>query len=102
VTAAFASTLDGRVAHDPLSRRAQSALHDARTRPLVTTASGVPAPDRPRVHAVLVDASVHAFRIGIGIAGLLVILGGVVSLVGIENPRVRVPAPTSAPTGRRG
>jgi hypothetical protein len=102
VTAAFASTLDGRVAHDPLSRRAQTALHEARTRPLVTTASGVPASDRPRVHAALVDASVHAFRIGIGIAGLLVILGGVVSLVGIENPRTRAPAPTGAPTGRRG
>ena len=102
VTAAFASTLDGRVAHDTLSRRAQTALHEARTRPLVTTASGVPASDRPRVHAALVDASVHAFRIGIGIAGLLVILGGVVSLVGIENPRTRAPAPTSAPTGRRG
>jgi EmrB/QacA subfamily drug resistance transporter len=102
VTAAFASTLDGRVAHDPLSRRAQTALHEARTRPLVTTASGVPASDRPRVHAALVDASVRAFRIGIGIAGLLVILGGVVSLVGIENPRSRAPAPTSAPTGRRG
>ena len=34
----------------------------------------------------------HAFRIGIGIAGLLAILGGVVALVGIENPRRREPA----------
>ena len=88
VAAAFASTLDGRVADDPLSRQARSALHAARTRPLVTTAAGVP-------HEALVDASVHAFRIGIAIAGLLVILGGVISLVGIENPRRRgsLPAP---------
>ena len=102
VTAAFASALDGRVAHDPLSRQGKTALHAARTRPLVTTASGVPASDRPRVHAALVDASVHAFRIGIGIAGLLVILGGVVSLVGIENPRARAPAPAGASTAPRG
>ncbi len=66
------------------------------------TAAGVPASDRPGVHAALVDASVHAFRIGIGIAGLLVILGGVVSLVGIENPRARAPAPAGASTGPRG
>ncbi len=55
----------------------------------MTSASGVPAADRPVVDAALVDASVHAFRIGIAIAGLLAILGGVVALVGIENPRRR-------------
>jgi EmrB/QacA subfamily drug resistance transporter len=100
VSTTFAARLDHTVAHDPLSQQARTALHAARTRPLVTTASGVPAADRPRVHTALVDASVHAFRIGIGIAGLLVVLGGVVSLVGIENPRMRRPA--TAPTGRRG
>ena len=86
VAAAFASNLDRRV--DPATRQAQAALRAARMRPLVTTASGVP-------HEALVDASVHAFRIGVGIAGLLVILGGVISLVGIENPRRRgsLPAP---------
>ena len=87
VSATFAARLDHTVAHDPLSRQARTALHAARTRPLVTTPSEVPTADRPRVHTALVDASVHAFRIGIGIAGLLVVLGGVVSLVGIENPR---------------
>ena len=86
VAAAFASNLDRRV--DPATQQAQAALRAARMRPLVTTASGVP-------HEALVDASVHAFRIGVGIAGLLVILGGVISLVGIENPRRRgsLPAP---------
>ena len=102
VSTTFAARLDHNVAHDPLSRQTRAALHQARTRPLVTTASGVPAADRPRVHTALVDASVHAFRIGIGIAGLLVVLGGVVSLVGIENPRARARRPAAAPTGRRG
>ena len=92
VSASFAARLDHDVAHDPLSPRARTALSTARTRPLVTGAAGVPAAERPGVHAALVDASVHAFRIGIGIAGLLAILGGAAALVGIENPRRRAPA----------
>jgi MFS family permease len=35
----------------------------------------------------IVDASVDAFRVGMGVAGVFVILGGVISLVGIVNPR---------------
>ena len=87
VSTSFTARLDHNVVHDPLSRLARAALKTAHRRPLVTTTAGVPAAERPRVHAALVDASVHAFRIGIGIAGLLAILGGAVALVGIENPR---------------
>jgi hypothetical protein len=35
----------------------------------------------------IVDASVEAYRTGLGTAGALVVLGGVLSLVGIVNPR---------------
>ena len=35
----------------------------------------------------VVDASVEAFGVGMGFAGGLVILGGVISLIGIVNPR---------------
>ncbi|MBV8220739.1 MAG: hypothetical protein JO325_19925 [Solirubrobacterales bacterium] len=76
VSASFVSRLDRDLPHTP---SAQAAMSAARTRPLVTTASGIP-------HPVLVDASVHAFRIGVAIAGFLVILGGMISLVWIENP----------------
>jgi EmrB/QacA subfamily drug resistance transporter len=38
------------------------------------------------------DASLESFRIGIGIAGGLVILGGVVGIAGIRNPRREVSA----------
>jgi len=76
VSAGFVSRLDHDLIRTP---SAQSAISVARTRPLVTTTPGVP-------HEALVEASVHAFRIGIAIAGLLAILGGLISLVGIENP----------------
>jgi len=35
----------------------------------------------------VVDASVQAYRTGLGTAGALVVLGGVLSLIGIVNPR---------------
>jgi EmrB/QacA subfamily drug resistance transporter len=35
----------------------------------------------------VVEASVDAFRVGMGVAGAFVILGGVISLAGIVNPR---------------
>ena len=35
----------------------------------------------------IVDASIEAFRVGMAFAGALVVLGGVISLAGIVNPR---------------
>jgi hypothetical protein len=91
VAGSFQSRLDADLAHQPLTPSARAAVNVARKRPLVINAGGVPAAERPVVHAALVDASVHAFRIGMAISGGLAILGGVVALIGIENPRRRVP-----------
>jgi EmrB/QacA subfamily drug resistance transporter len=90
VAGIFSSALDHSVAGRRLPPAASIALAHARTRPLVTTAPGVPAPDRPVVHAILTDASLQAFHTMIGISAGLAILGGVVALVGIQNPRRRV------------
>ena len=57
----------------------------------------VPASQRAHVHAALVDASVHAFRIGMAVGAGFAVLGGVVALVGIENPRRRVPCADCSP-----
>jgi EmrB/QacA subfamily drug resistance transporter len=73
VSGGFASRLDSDLGH-----RAPAAI---RSRPLVTSAPGQPAVVR---HA-LVDASVHGFRIGMGIAAALAALGGVIALIGIEK-----------------
>ena len=91
VSGTFTARLDHDLATRPLSPPARAAVSNSSDRPLVTTVSArLPPGARAQAHAVLVDASVHGFRIGMGIAAGLAVLGGVIALVGIENPRRRV------------
>jgi EmrB/QacA subfamily drug resistance transporter len=90
VSGSFQTRLDRDLSTKTLSAPAKAAVASARNRPLVTSTTGVPSGERAVVHAALVDASVHSFRIGMGVGGALAILGGVVALVGIENPKRRV------------
>jgi hypothetical protein len=66
-------------------------IQNARTKPFVTTTPGVAPAQRAQLHRDLQDASVHAFHTGLIIAAVLALLGGAAALVGIENPRRRVP-----------
>ncbi len=102
VSLTFATRLDHDVAGRRLTPQGAAIAHKDRTRPLVVDVTNVPAADRPAVHAALVDASVRSFRIGMVIGAGLAALGGLVALVGIENPRRRVPSadcPGGAITG---
>jgi EmrB/QacA subfamily drug resistance transporter len=90
VAGSFAGRLEHDLSHHKLTPQAQVAVATARTRPLVTDASAVPGIERAAVQGALVDASVQSFRIGMVIAAALAILGGVVALIGIVNPRGRV------------
>jgi hypothetical protein len=90
VAGSFQARLTRDLADKPLTTQAQSAESTARTRPLVTSTAGVPPRERAIIHEALVDSSVHAFRIGMGVAAGLAIIGGLVALVGIENPKRRV------------
>lgn len=87
VSASFAGRLDHDLATRALSPQARAVVARDRTRPFVTDVSGVPRGARHTLHAALVDASVHAFRIGIGISGGLALVGGVLAAFGIQNPR---------------
>src|SRR6478609_7850877 len=93
VAAQFSSSLDRHLAGRPLTPRGQAAVAAAKQltfgRPSV---AGVP-PRQARAIVVASDqASVDAFRWAIGIAGLLVIGGGLIGAVGIRNPRRAVAA----------
>jgi hypothetical protein len=98
VANAFAHRLDSNLRGHPLSPQAAAVVAQDRTRALVTTVSGVPPPERAEVHAALVNASVYAFRVSVAIAAGLSVLGGLVALAGIENPRRKVPC-TDCPGG---
>ena len=78
VSAAFVSQAGRDLDQRTLSPQTRTEID---TRPLVTTVPGT----SPAVHGALVDASVHAFRVGMYIAAGLVALGGVAALIGIEN-----------------
>ncbi|HUO73123.1 MAG TPA: MFS transporter [Solirubrobacteraceae bacterium] len=91
VSAAFIARVDQDLTSTPLGAPARAAVIQAKHRPLVTTVPGtVRGTARADIHATLVDASVHAFRIGIAVAAALALLGGLIALVGIVNPRQRV------------
>jgi hypothetical protein len=90
VAGSFQSRLDRDLAARRLSPQARTAVAQARNRPLVTSVGNVPPSERTVVRSGLVDASVHSFRIGMGVGAGLAMLGGLVALVGIQNPRRRV------------
>jgi EmrB/QacA subfamily drug resistance transporter len=90
VTGSFQTRLASDVAHRPLSAPAHAVVARARDRPFVIDTAGVPPAERPVVRAALVDASVHAFRLGMLIAAALAAFGGLIALLGIENPRRKV------------
>jgi hypothetical protein len=92
VSSQFSTVVDEKLGDRQLSARGQAAVAEAKDRSLTTQpADRVPPPERIVVRAGLEDASTSAFRLGLGIGSLLVLVGGVVSLVGIQNPRRSVP-----------
>jgi EmrB/QacA subfamily drug resistance transporter len=93
VASQFASSLDSRVSDERLSPAARNAVADAKKQPLSgDVPSSVRGPERRTLEDALEASSVSAFRLGIGIAGGVVILGGIVSAAGIRNPRRKVSA----------
>jgi EmrB/QacA subfamily drug resistance transporter len=86
VAAAFSSAVDdelGALRDDP---RVTQAVERARDRPLSSfSVAGV-----PEVREASRDASVRSFRVGMAASAALVALGGLLGLIGIQNPRRRV------------
>jgi EmrB/QacA subfamily drug resistance transporter len=88
ISGSFTSALDNEIGGRPLSPAAQRAIDQAKKRAIAQAdVRGVPAAERPLVRRAVSDASVHAFRMGIGTSAVLVALGGLLGLVGIVNPR---------------
>jgi EmrB/QacA subfamily drug resistance transporter len=85
---ALAHELDGR----QLSPPAQHVVAEAKKQTLARAdSSSLPPDERGFVAGAAENASVSAFHTGVGIAAVLVALGGLLGLVGIRNPRREVP-----------
>jgi EmrB/QacA subfamily drug resistance transporter len=88
ISAFFGSTLDDNLGDRPLGPRAEKTIADAKAQPLAVPKTGkLPPAQAARVSTASANASTSAFHLGIGIAGVLMVVGGVVSGFGIENPR---------------
>jgi EmrB/QacA subfamily drug resistance transporter len=94
VAATFGSRLESDIGDAALGRpEVARAVEEAKEQPLaVMSVEGVPEEVEASVREAAQDASVHAFRVGIGIATALVALGGVLGLLGITNARRKVAA----------
>jgi EmrB/QacA subfamily drug resistance transporter len=103
ISASFGSTLDGNLGDRPLGPRASHAITEAKKQPLAVPATGkLPPPAAKRVRTASSDASTSAFHLGVLIAGLLMIAGGIVAGFGIENPKRKVEAVASRGSAQAG
>jgi hypothetical protein len=81
VGARYTHELDTRAARLELDAGQRRDLSALRARPLAGAA------EDPELRAVVRESSVAAYRWGVSGGGLLMVLGGTISLVGIVNPR---------------
>ncbi len=84
----FGATLDRHLEGVPLSAPGRAAVAQAKRQTLGRpSVAGLAPPEALAIVRAADDASLESFRVGIGIAGGLVLLGGLIGSVGIENPR---------------
>jgi EmrB/QacA subfamily drug resistance transporter len=103
ISASFGSKLDQNLGERPLGPVAENAVSEAKKQPLaVPSTRRLPPPAAARVETASADASTSAFHLGALIGGLLMITGGIVSGLGIENPRRRIEAMPSRGSAQAG
>lgn len=100
VAAQFSSSLDHKLAGEPLTPRGHVAIAQAKQltlgRPSV---AGLPPREGAAITVASGQSSLRAFRVGIGVASALVIIGGLIGAAGIRNPK-RIVHASECPGGQ--
>ena len=88
VAAQFGSSLDQKLAGQPLTPGGRAAVAEAKQltfgRPSV---AGLPPREGAAITIASGQSSLEAFRVGVGVASALVVIGGLIGAAGIQNPR---------------
>jgi len=88
VAAQFGSSLDQKLAGQPLTPGGRAAVAKAKQltfgRPSV---AGLPPREGAAITIASGQSSLEAFRVGVGVASALVVIGGLIGAAGIQNPR---------------
>ncbi len=88
ISAHFGTRLDAELGSRPLGPAAEKTVREAKQQPLGVPGTGRLGPVQGRrIAAASSDASTAAFHLGALLAGLLMMLGGIASGVGIRNRR---------------
>jgi EmrB/QacA subfamily drug resistance transporter len=90
ISAHFGGGLDANLGERPLGPQATRIVAGAKAQPLaVPNVNRLPPAEARRVESASVDASTSAFHLGVLIAALLMIAGGIASGFGIQDPKRR-------------
>ncbi len=98
----FDSRIDQNLAGTSLSAQGETAVDDAKEKPLgAADTADLPAAEAAAIEGAVSDASERSFQLGVGAAGLLMIVGGVIAGIGLRNPEreSEYGAPRAAPAG---
>jgi EmrB/QacA subfamily drug resistance transporter len=105
ISGVFGSALDDELPVASLSSPAVESIDEAKSQPLgAPDTADLGAAEANRIDVAAADASTDAFRLGLGVAAVMMIIGGVVAGLGIVNPRRReeLVAPRAATAGECG
>jgi EmrB/QacA subfamily drug resistance transporter len=92
VASSYAASVDDELRGRQLSAAGRAAVAEAKARSLaVDPADRAPPAERDELRAAFASSSESAFHFGVGLGAVLVLVGGVASLLGITNPRREVP-----------
>jgi EmrB/QacA subfamily drug resistance transporter len=102
ISGSFGSAIDDKLAGTQLSPQGRQAVSDAKERPLsVPDTGGLASEEADRIETAATESSESGFHLGLGLAGGLMIVGGVIAGFGIQNPerRTEYEAPAASPAG---